>query len=55
VFVDWYAQGLIYRGTRLINWDPALRTALSDIEVEHREVEGELVHFRYPLVDGDGE
>lgn len=51
VFVDWYAQGLIYRGTRLINWDPELRTALSDIEVEHREVTGELVHFRYPLVD----
>ena len=51
VFVDWYAQGLIYRGTRLINWDPELRTALSDIEVEHREVTGELVHFRYPLAD----
>jgi len=50
VFVDWHAAGLIYRGTRLINWDPALRTALSDIEVEHREVEGELVSFRYPLV-----
>ena len=56
VFIDWYEQGLIYRGTRLINWDPELRTALSDIEVEHREVKGELVHFRYPLVDGaDGE
>jgi len=54
VFVDWYEQGLIYRGTRLINWDPELRTALSDIEVEHREVRGELVHFRYPLTDGDG-
>ena len=51
VFIDWYAQGLIYRGTRLINWDPELRTALSDIEVEHREITGELVHFRYPLVD----
>ncbi len=49
VFVDWHAAGLIYRGNRLINWDPALRTALSDIEVEHREVRGELVHFRYPL------
>ena len=54
VFVDWYEQGLIYRGTRLINWDPELRTALSDIEVEHREVKGELVHFRYPLVTADG-
>ncbi len=55
VFIDWSEQGLIYRGTRLINWDPVLRTALSDIEVEHREVRGELVHFRYPLVDGDGD
>lgn len=54
VFVDLYEQGLIYRGTRLINWDPALRTALSDIEVEHRDVDGELVHFRYPLVPLDG-
>jgi valyl-tRNA synthetase len=53
-FIDWHEQGLIYRGTRLINWDPELRTALSDIEVEHREVRGELVHFRYPLSDGDG-
>ncbi len=55
VFIDWYEQGLIYRGTRLINWDPELRTALSDIEVEHREVRGELVQFRYPLVPIDGE
>jgi len=55
VFVDLHEQGLIYRGTRLINWDPALRTALSDIEVEHRDVDGELVHFRYPLVPVDGE
>ena len=55
VFVDLYAQGLIYRGTRLINWDPALRTALSDIEVEHRDVQGELVHFRYMLVPIGGD
>ena len=54
MLIDWSEQGLIYRGTRLINWDPVLRTALSDIEVEHREVRGELVHFRYLLVDGDG-
>ena len=54
VFVDLYQQGLIYRGTRLINWDPALQTALSDIEVEHRDVEGELVYFRYPLVPVGG-
>jgi valyl-tRNA synthetase len=55
VFVDLYEQGLIYRGTRLINWDPVLRTALSDIEVEHLEVQGELVHLRYPLVTVEGE
>jgi valyl-tRNA synthetase len=54
VFVDLHAEGLIYRGTRLINWDPALRTALSDIEVEHLEVQGELVHLRYPLVGAEG-
>jgi valyl-tRNA synthetase len=55
VFVDLHAQGLIYRGTRLINWDPVLRTALSDIEVEHLEVQGELVHLRYPIVAVDGD
>jgi valyl-tRNA synthetase len=54
VFVELHQQGLIYRGTRLINWDPALRTALSDIEVEHLDVQGELVHFRYELVGDDG-
>lgn len=53
VFIDWFDQGLIHRGTRLINWDPELRTALSDIEVDHRDVLGELVHFRYPIVDSD--
>jgi len=51
VFVELYEQGLIYRGARLINWDPVLHTALSDIEVEHEEVTGELVHFRYPFAD----
>ena len=54
VFIDWYEAGLIYRGNRLINWDPQLRTALSDIEVEHREIQGELVSFRYPLDPVDG-
>jgi valyl-tRNA synthetase len=54
VFIDLFEQGLIYRGTRLINWDPVLRTALSDIEVEHLDVEGELVQFRYALVDAQG-
>jgi valyl-tRNA synthetase len=53
VFVELFEQGLIYRGARLINWDPVLHTALSDIEVEHEEVTGELVHFRYPFVDGE--
>ena len=51
VFVELYEQGLIYRGSRLINWDPVLHTALSDIEVEHEEVTGELVHFRYPFAE----
>ena len=51
VFIDLYDQGLIYRGNRLINWDPVAHTALSDIEVEHEEVTGELVSFRYPYAD----
>jgi valyl-tRNA synthetase len=53
VFVELFEQGLIYRGSRLINWDPVLHTALSDIEVEHEEVTGELVHFRYPFAEGE--
>ncbi|HUG86907.1 MAG TPA: valine--tRNA ligase [Euzebya sp.] len=52
VFCDLYEAGLIYRGNRLINWDPKARTALSDIEVEHELVQGRLTHFRYPGVDG---
>jgi valyl-tRNA synthetase len=51
VFVSLYEQGLIYRGNRLINWCPRCNTALSDIEVEHEDVDGELVRFRYPFVD----
>jgi valyl-tRNA synthetase len=54
VFVGLYEQGLVYRGNRIINWCPRCETALSDIEVEHEDTEGELVHFRYPFVDGDG-
>jgi valyl-tRNA synthetase len=54
VFVTLYEQGLIYRGNRLINWCPRCETALSDIEVDHEEVEGELARFRYPFADGDG-
>jgi valyl-tRNA synthetase len=53
-FVQLYEAGLIYRGERLVNWCPSDRTGLSDSEVEHREVEGELVTFRYPLTDGTG-
>jgi valyl-tRNA synthetase len=54
VFVTLYEQGLIYRGNRLINWCPRCHTALSDIEVDHDEARGELVHFVYPFADGDG-
>jgi valyl-tRNA synthetase len=53
-FVRMYEADLIYRGERLVNWCPTDRTGLSDSEVEHDEVEGELVTFRYPLTDGSG-
>ncbi|GHC88999.1 valine--tRNA ligase [Novosphingobium pokkalii] len=52
VFVDLYNQGLIYRDKRLVNWDPKLKTAISDLEVETREVQGHFWRFRYPLADG---
>lgn len=52
VFVDLHAKGLIYRDKRLVNWDPKLGTAISDLEVETREVAGQFWHFRYPLADG---
>ncbi len=52
VFVDLHSQGLIYRDKRLVNWDPKLRTAISDLEVETREVQGHFWHFRYPLEAG---
>ncbi|MGQ2940918.1 MAG: valine--tRNA ligase [Blastomonas fulva] len=52
VFVDLYNQGLIYRDKRLVNWDPKLKTAISDLEVETREMQGSFWHFRYPLADG---
>jgi len=54
VFVRLYDEGLIYRGTRLVNWDPVLHTALSDLEVLQIEEPGKLWHFRYPLASGDG-
>ncbi|HZH26966.1 MAG TPA: valine--tRNA ligase [Azospirillaceae bacterium] len=49
VFVELYRQGLIYKDKRLVNWDPKLHTAISDLEVEQREVQGNLWHFRYPV------
>ncbi|PWW04212.1 valyl-tRNA synthetase [Hoeflea marina] len=52
VFVSLYKDGLIYKDKRLVNWDPKLLTAISDLEVEQVEVKGHLWHFRYPLADG---
>ncbi|MEA3410522.1 MAG: valine--tRNA ligase [Pseudomonadota bacterium] len=54
VFVRLYDEGLIYRGQRLVNWDPVLHTALSDLEVVNSEEKGHLWHMRYPLADGSG-
>jgi len=54
VFVDLYNRGLIYRDKRLVNWDPKLKTAISDLEVETREIKGHFWRFRYPFVDGSG-
>lgn len=54
VFVRLYEEGLIYRDNRLINWCPRCHTALSDLEVEHEEMEGKLTYIRYPLSDGNG-
>ncbi|MET3819464.1 valyl-tRNA synthetase [Burkholderia sp. PvR073] len=54
VFVTLFEQGLIYRGKRLVNWDPVLLTAVSDLEVASEEENGHLWHIRYPLVDGSG-
>ncbi|HVP32411.1 MAG TPA: valine--tRNA ligase [Steroidobacteraceae bacterium] len=54
VFVRLHAEGLIYRGKRLVNWDPVLLTALSDLEVQSQEEDGEIWHLRYPLEDGSG-
>lgn len=54
VFVALYEKGLIYRGEYIINWDPQAKTALSDIEVIHKDVEGAFYHVTYPLADGSG-
>ena len=55
VFVQLYDEGLIYRGKRLVNWDPVLHTALSDLEVLQNDEPGNLWHFRYPLASGEGQ
>ncbi|MGG3738528.1 valine--tRNA ligase [Aeribacillus pallidus] len=54
VFVSLYKKGLIYRGEYIINWDPVTKTALSDIEVIYKDVQGSLYHLKYPLADGSG-
>ncbi len=54
VFVELHRQGLLYRDKRLVNWDPGLGTAISDLEVETREIKGQFWHLRYPLADGSG-
>jgi valyl-tRNA synthetase len=53
-FVRLWEQGLIYRGAYIVNWDPAIQTAVSDLEVEHEERIGKIYHVRYPLADGSG-
>ena len=52
MFVRLYDEGLVYRGQRLVNWDPKLKTAISDLEVDNVEERGHLWHLRYPLADG---
>ncbi|KRB86406.1 valine--tRNA ligase [Sphingomonas sp. Root710] len=54
VFVDLYNQKLLYRDKRLVNWDPGLKTAISDLEVETKEIQGKFWHFSYPFADGSG-
>ncbi len=53
VFVDWFKKGLIYRGERLVNWDPVLKTAISDDEVQNQEVSGHIWHIAYKVEDSD--
>lgn len=53
-FVDWFERGLIKRGLRVVNWDPVLKTSVSDIETERQTIQGKLYHVRYPFTDGSG-
>ncbi|ASZ14001.1 valine--tRNA ligase [Chitinophaga pendula] len=55
VFIDLYNKGLIYRGARMINWDPKAKTALSDEEVDYKDIQGKLYHVKYAIVDGRGQ
>ncbi|MEA2552093.1 MAG: valyl-tRNA synthetase, partial [Fimbriimonadaceae bacterium] len=54
VFIDWFNRGLIYRGKRVVNWDPVLKTSVSDIETERKTVRGKLYYIRYPFADASG-
>ena len=54
VFVEWFDRSLIFRGKRVVNWDPVLKTSVSDIETERRNIRGKLYYIRYPLTDGSG-
>lgn len=55
VFIDWYERGIIYRGKRIVNWDPVLKTSVSDIETLREDVNAKLYRVRYPFADGSGE
>ncbi|HLK16762.1 MAG TPA: valine--tRNA ligase, partial [Fimbriimonadaceae bacterium] len=55
VFIAWFERGLIFRGKRVVNWDPVLQTSVSDIETERRTVKGKLYYIRYPFADGSGD
>lgn len=54
VFIDWFERGLIFRGWRVVNWDPVLQTSVSDIETERKTIRGKLYYIRYPFADGSG-
>ncbi len=54
VFIDWFNRGLIYKGKRVVNWDPALKTSVSDIETERKTIRGKLYYVKYPYADGTG-
>lgn len=54
VFIDWFDRDIIYRGKRVVNWDPVLKTSVSDIETERKNIKGKLYYIRYPYADGSG-